>query len=29
MRSELGWSAAREADELAAYRSEVEWRLPL
>jgi glycerol-3-phosphate dehydrogenase len=29
MRDELGWSAAREADELAAYRSEVEWRLPL
>ena len=28
MRTELGWSAEREADELAAYRSEIEWRLP-
>jgi glycerol-3-phosphate dehydrogenase len=28
MRAELGWSAGREAEELAAYRREIEWRLP-
>ena len=28
MRAELGWSAEREAEELAEYRSEIEWRRP-
>ena len=28
MRAELGWSAEREATELAEYRRDIEWRLP-
>ena len=28
LRAELGWSAEREAAEIAEYRREIEWRLP-